>query len=33
MRLDPTPEQVRFDTVLHFSTGEIDVAGGGGANA
>jgi type VI secretion system protein ImpF len=31
MRLDPTPEQVRFDTVLHFSTGEIDVAGGANA--
>jgi type VI secretion system protein ImpF len=27
MRLDPTPEQVMFDTVLHFSTGEIDVKG------
>jgi len=27
LRLDPTPEQVAFDTVLHFSTGEIDVAG------
>lgn len=26
LRLDPTPEQVTFDTVLHFSTGEIDVA-------
>jgi type VI secretion system protein ImpF len=25
LRLDPTPEQVAFDTVLHFSTGEIDV--------
>jgi type VI secretion system protein ImpF len=23
LRLDPTPEQVAFDTVLHFSTGEI----------
>lgn len=31
MRLDPTPEQVRFDTVLHFSTGEIDVAGAANA--
>jgi len=31
MRLDPTPEQVRFDTVLHFSTGEVDVLRGGGA--
>lgn len=27
LRLDPTPEQVMFDTVLHFSTGEIDVNG------
>jgi type VI secretion system protein ImpF len=27
LRLDPTPEQVSFDTVLHFSTGEIDVTG------
>lgn len=27
LRLDPTPEQVMFDTVLHFSTGEIDVTG------
>jgi type VI secretion system protein ImpF len=27
LRLDPTPEQVMFDTVLHFSTGEIDVKG------
>ncbi|HEX3866542.1 MAG TPA: type VI secretion system baseplate subunit TssE, partial [Gemmatimonadaceae bacterium] len=27
LRLDPTPEQVVFDTVLHFSTGEIDVNG------
>jgi type VI secretion system protein ImpF len=25
LRLDPTPEQVTFDTVLHFSSGEIDV--------
>ncbi len=25
LRLDPTPEQVMFDTVLHFTTGEIDV--------
>jgi type VI secretion system protein ImpF len=25
LRIDPTPEQVKFDTVLHFSTGEIDV--------
>lgn len=27
LRLDPTPEQVMFDTVLQFSTGQIDVAG------
>jgi type VI secretion system protein ImpF len=26
LRLDPTPEQVTFDTVLHFSSGQIDVA-------
>ena len=26
LRLDPTPEQVTFDTVLHFSSGEIDVS-------
>jgi type VI secretion system protein ImpF len=25
LRLDPTPEQVTFDTVLHFSSGQIDV--------
>ena len=27
LKLDPTPEQVMFDTVLHFSSGQIDVAG------
>lgn len=27
LRLDPTPEQVVFDTVLHFTSGEIDVEG------
>lgn len=27
LRLDPTPEQVVFDTVLHFSSGQIDVKG------
>ena len=27
LRLDPTPEQVMFDTVLHFASGQIDVAG------
>ena len=31
LRLDPTPEQVVFDTVLHFSSGQIEVAGGSGA--
>jgi type VI secretion system protein ImpF len=25
--MEPTPEQVVFDTVLHFSSGEYDVAG------
>jgi type VI secretion system protein ImpF len=36
LRLDPTPEQVVFDTVLHYSSGQVDVAGrtaGGSANA
>jgi type VI secretion system protein ImpF len=28
LRLDPTPEQVVYDTVLHFSSGQIDVSGG-----
>ena len=27
LRMDPTPEQVVFDTVLHFASGEYDVAG------
>jgi type VI secretion system protein ImpF len=27
LRMDPTPEHVVFDTVLHFTTGTIDVAG------
>jgi type VI secretion system protein ImpF len=27
LRLDPTPEQVMFDTVLHFTTGQVDVTG------
>ena len=31
LRLDPTPEQVMFDTVLHFSSGQIDVAGAANA--
>lgn len=30
LRLDPTPEQVVFDTVLHFSTGQVDVTTGTG---
>src|SRR5690242_7427452 len=29
--MDPTPEQVVFDTVLHFASGEYEVAGAGGA--
>src|SRR5262249_55097875 len=33
LRLDPTPEQVVFDTVLHFSSGQIDVKGQGQAHA
>ena len=31
--MDPTPEQVIFDTVLHFSSGEYEVAGAAGASA
>ena len=31
LRLDPTPEQVVFDTVMHFSSGQIDVSTGKGA--
>ena len=31
--MDPTPEQVIFDTVLHFASGEYEVAGAGGASA
>jgi type VI secretion system protein ImpF len=27
LRMDPTPEQVVFDTVLNFASGEYDVAG------
>ena len=27
LKLDPTPEQVVFDTVLHFASGQIDVSG------
>lgn len=29
--MDPTPEQVAFDTVLHFASGEYEVAGANGA--
>jgi type VI secretion system protein ImpF len=28
--MDPTPEQVVFDTVLHFASGEYEVSGAGG---
>lgn len=31
LRLDPTPEQVVFDTVLHFASGQIDVTGAANA--
>ena len=31
LRMDPTPEQVVFDTVLHFASGEYDIAGVRGA--
>lgn len=31
LRLDPTPEQVMFDTVLHFASGEINVSGNANA--
>ena len=31
--MDPTPEQVVFDTVLHFASGEYEVEGAGGASA
>ena len=27
LRMDPTPEQIVFDTVLNFASGEYDVAG------
>lgn len=30
--MDPTPEQVVFDTVLHFASGEYEVEGAGGAS-
>jgi type VI secretion system protein ImpF len=31
--MDPTPEQVVFDTVLHFASGEYQVEGAGGGAA
>ena len=31
LRMDPNPEQVVFDTVLEFSSGEYEVKGGQGA--
>ena len=31
--MDPTPEQVTFDTVLHFGTGQYDVEDSGAASA
>lgn len=31
--MDPTPEQVIFDTVLHFASGEYEVAGAGASTA
>lgn len=31
LRMDPTPEQVVFDTVLHISSGEYQVKGASGA--
>ena len=30
--MDPTPEQVVFDTVLHFASGEYEVRGGSAEN-
>ena len=30
--MDPTPEQVVFDTVLHFASGEYEIEGAGGAS-
>jgi predicted component of type VI protein secretion system len=29
--MDPTPEQVIFDTVLHFASGEYEVGAGASA--
>lgn len=31
LRLDPTPEHVRFDTVLHYASGQIDIDGASNA--
>lgn len=31
--MDPTPEQVAFDTVLHFASGEYEVGAGGSGPA
>jgi type VI secretion system protein ImpF len=31
--MDPTPEQVTFDTVLHFASGQYEVGGTGSATA
>ena len=31
--MDPTPEQVIFDTVLHFASGEYEVEGTGANGA
>jgi len=30
--MDPTPEQVVFDTVLHFASGQYEIEGAGGAS-
>jgi type VI secretion system protein ImpF len=30
--MDPTPEQVVFDTVLHFASGEYEVGGAGNSS-
>ena len=30
--MDPNPEQVVFDTVLHFASGEYEIEGAGGAS-
>jgi predicted component of type VI protein secretion system len=31
LMLDPAPEQVRFDTLLELTSGDIEVRGDGGA--